>query len=89
MNAPRHPVGKVALLAVALHTLAVLWIWRSWGVLGRGTILAWLDFPVSLAWLQLEGRALLLCSLAVGGLQWAVIGAALTWGVGRALRRPA
>jgi hypothetical protein len=73
-------------VGVALHTLTVLWVWHAWGTFGRGNVLAWLDFPVCLAYLQLGGTPLLLWSLVAGGLQWAAIAAALTWLVGRSAR---
>src|SRR5690242_20245313 len=70
-----------------LHTLTVLWAWRSWGGFGRGNLLIWMDFPASLAFLQLTGRELLLWSFLLGGLQWGLIGLALTYFLGRAARR--
>lgn len=77
------------LIGVVLHTVTVLWVWKTWGYFGRGNVLAWLDFPVSLAYLQLDDTPLLVWSLIAGGLQWAAIAAALTWLVGRSARRPA
>lgn len=73
-------------VAVALHSLTVLWAWRTWGTFGRGNVLAWLDFPVSLAYLQLNGEPLLFWSLVAGALQWAAIAAILTWVVGKSAR---
>jgi len=85
-----RPARRAMVVAVAvgvvLHTFTVLWVWHAWGYFGRGNVLAWLDFPVCLAYLQLEGRPLLLWSLAAGGLQWAAIAAGLTWLVGRSVR---
>jgi hypothetical protein len=68
---------------VALHTVTALWAWRTWGYFGRGNVLTWLDFPVSLAYLQLDGGPFLFWSLVAGGAQWAAIAAGLTWLVGR------
>jgi hypothetical protein len=76
-------------VGLVLHTATVLWVWRTWGYFGRGNVLAWLDFPVCLAYLQLDGHPLLVWSLIAGGLQWAAIAAALTWLVGRSARRQA
>jgi len=70
-----------------LHTLTVLWVWRSWGGFGRSTVMIWMDFPASLVFLQLTGRELLLGSFLLGGLQWGLIGLALTYFLGRAARR--
>jgi hypothetical protein len=85
-------LGPVALAAAGsflLHALAVLWVWRSWGGFGRGGVLAWIDFPSSLAYLRLRGGEKLAWSLAIGGLQWAAFGAALSLVFGRSARRPA
>jgi hypothetical protein len=71
-----------------LHTCAVLWVWRSWGSFGRGGVLAWIDFPASLAYLRLRGGAKIAWSLVVGGLQWGVVGAALSLLIGTSARRP-
>lgn len=71
-----------------LHTFAVLWVWRSWGSFGRGGVLAWIDFPASLAYLRLRGGAKIAWSLAAGGLQWGLVGAALSLLFGSAARRP-
>jgi hypothetical protein len=72
-----------------LHALAVLWVWRFWGGFGRGGVLAWIDFPSSLAYLRLRGGAKLAWSLLIGGLQWAVFGAGLSLLFGTSARRPA
>jgi hypothetical protein len=76
-------------IGVVLHTLTVLWVWETWGYFGRGNVLAWLDFPVSLAYLQLDGDPLLFLSFLAGGAQWALIAAGLTWLVGLSARRRA
>ncbi len=75
--------------AFLLHTLSVAWVWRSWGSFGRGNLLTWMDFPASLAFLQLTGRELLLGSFLLGGLEWGLAGLFLTWILGRAVRRGA
>jgi hypothetical protein len=85
-------VGPVAIAAAGsflLHALAVLWVWHFWGGFGRGGVLAWIDFPSSLAYLRLRGGAKLAWSLAIGGLQWAVLGAGLSLLFGSSARRPA
>lgn len=89
MKPSRRAVTAAVAIGVILHTLTVLWVWQTWGYFGRGNVLAWLDFPVSLGYLQLDGNPLLLWSLVAGGLQWALIAAALTWLVGRSARRRA
>jgi hypothetical protein len=70
--------GTASLL---LHTVAVLWVWR--GGFGRGGMLAWIDFPSSLAYLTLRGGAKLAWSLGIGGLQWGAVAAGLSLLVGR------
>ena len=89
MKPRRRALPGAVLVGVVLHTVTVLWVWHTWGYFGRGNVLAWLDFPVSLAYLQLDDNPLLLWSLVAGGLQWAAIAAALTWLVGRSARRQA
>jgi hypothetical protein len=74
--------------SLLLHTCAVLWVWHSWTSFGRGGVLAWIDFPASLAYLRLRGGAKLAWSLAVGGLQWGIVGAALSLLIGTSARRP-
>jgi len=80
-------VAACAVIAAALHTLAVLWTWWAWSPGARGSWLVWLDLPVSLAYLDRVGSALLPWSLVAGGLQWAATGALLAWAVGRAAKR--
>ncbi len=83
----RHHPNRAAMIAgFLLHTATVLGVWKSWGEFGRGNVLAWIDFPVSLAFLHLDGRSLLLWSLAAGGLQWAVGAGLLTLFLGWAAR---
>ncbi len=87
---PRDPAWGGAVVALAatflLHIFAVLWVWR--GGFGRSGLLAWMDFPSSLAYLRLRGGAMLACSLALGGLQWGAVGAGLSLLIGRSARRP-
>ncbi|MBV8203053.1 MAG: hypothetical protein JOZ15_20750 [Acidobacteria bacterium] len=87
----RRAPGPIAIAAAGsflLHALAVLWVWHFWGSFGRGGVLAWIDFPSSLAYLRLRGGAKLAFSLAIGGLQWAVLGAGLSLLFGSSARRP-
>jgi hypothetical protein len=92
MPPPRDSARRAAFFALAasflLHAVAVLWVWHSWGPFGRGGVLAWVDFPISLAYLKLRGGAKLAWSLVVGGLQWGLIGAGLSLLFGTAARRP-
>jgi hypothetical protein len=88
----RRALGPVAIAAAGsllLHAVAVLWVWHSWSGFGRGGVLAWIDFPSSLAYLRLRGGAKLAWSLVAGGLQWAVLGAGLSLLFGSSARRPA
>jgi hypothetical protein len=87
MKKPHRAAIAAVVIGVLLHTFTVLWVWKTWGYFGRGNVLAWLDFPVCLAYLQLDGKPLLTWSLLAGGLQWAAIAGGLTWLVGRAARR--
>jgi hypothetical protein len=87
----RGRAGRAAAFAAAgsllLHGAAVLWVWHSGGF-GRVGVLAWIDFPSSLAYLRPRGGAKLAWSLLLGGMQWAVLGAGLSLLFGRAARRP-
>jgi hypothetical protein len=78
-------VGVAVAASIVLHALAVLWVWRSGGF-GRGGVLAWIDFPSSLAYLRLRGEAKLVWSLLLGGLQWGLIAGGLSLLVGRSAR---
>jgi hypothetical protein len=86
-----RPSGRAGVAALVvgflLHTVTALAVWRTWGNLGRGNVLAWIDLPISLAYLHLDGKPLLIWSLIAGGLQWAVIAALLTLWLGRTVRR--
>lgn len=65
------------------HSLLALWAWSS-GLPGwRGTKLIWIDFPVSLLFLQGQDRSVLLGSLVLGGLQWGFLAAGATLVLGR------
>ena len=85
-----HPSGRAArtaaLVGFLLHTVTTFVAWGTWGEVGRGNVLAWTDFPASLAYLHLDGTPLLLWSLVAGGLQWAAITALLTLSLGWAAR---
>lgn len=85
-----RPSGRAARVALIigflLHAVIALMVWWTWGSFGRGNVLAWIDLPVSLAFLHLDGKALLLCSLLAGGLQWGAIAALLSLFLGRTVR---
>jgi hypothetical protein len=74
------------ILGFLLHAVTTLVVWRTWGEFGRGDVLAWMDFPASIAYMQLDGTPLLLWSLCAGGLQWAIIAALLSLSLGWAAR---
>lgn len=86
-----RPSGRAAsyasLAGFLLHTVVVFLVWRTWGDIGRGNVLTWIDFPVSLAFLDLDDTPFLTASLLAGGLQWAGIAALLTLFLGRVVRR--
>ncbi|HEY0783549.1 MAG TPA: hypothetical protein VGE98_13910 [Thermoanaerobaculia bacterium] len=86
MRPSRRSALIAAVLGFVLHSAATLWAWRSWGAFGRGNVIAWMDFPLSLLYLHLDGKALLASSLAVGGLQWSAIAAGLSLLLGRSVR---
>ena len=83
----RRAAGAAMIVGFLLHTVTAILAWRTWGSLGRGNVLAWIDFPVSLAYLHLDGTPLLTWSLLAGGLQWAAIAALLSIWLGSTLRR--
>ncbi|MEA2693672.1 MAG: hypothetical protein QOJ16_3059, partial [Acidobacteriota bacterium] len=60
--------------------------WSTWSRFGRGNVLVWMDFPASLAFLHLTGGRFLTASLVLGSLQWAAVGALLTYVLGRSVR---
>ncbi|HEX2224337.1 MAG TPA: hypothetical protein VHN15_09030 [Thermoanaerobaculia bacterium] len=49
-------------------------------------VVTWIDFPVSFAYMHLDGGEMVTWSLILGGLQWAAIAALLTYVLGRSLR---
>lgn len=86
MSPRRAPVAPLV-IGFVLHTVTVLWVWQTWGYFGRANVLSWIDFPVSLAYLHVEGDAMLSWSLVLGGVQWAVFTAGLTLLIGRVARQ--
>ena len=87
MRPSRRAMLAAAITAFVLHSVMALWAWETWGYFGRGNVITWMDFPLSLAYLHLEGTPMLLWSLLGGGLQWAGLAALLTFLLGRTLRR--
>ena len=51
-----RPSGRAArvasILGFLLHAVAALTAWWTWSSFGRGNVLAWMDFPISLAFLH-------------------------------------
>lgn len=88
MRTRRAALGA-AVIGFLLHTLSVLWVWWTWGLFGRGNVISWLDFPVSLTYMHLDAEPLLASSLVGGGLQWALIAALAASLLGLAARRRA
>lgn len=82
----RRALVTAAVAGLLLHTLTVLSVWHSWDYFGRANLLVFMDFPVSLTFLHLDGAALLTSSLIAGSLQWAAIAALLTFWVGATTR---
>ena len=82
----RRAVRHAAVAAFCVHFVLAVWVWLTWGRFGRGNLFVWMDFPSSLAFLQLTGGGLLVASLLLGGLEWAGIGALLTYLLGRSVR---
>jgi len=82
----RRAAVSAAIVGFLLHTVTALLVWRTWGSFGRGNLLAWIDFPVSLAFLHLDGAPFLSWSLLAGGLQWAAIAALLSLWLGSTVR---
>ena len=87
MKPSRRAVLAAAILGAVLHTLTVLSVWDSWDYFGRANLVTWMDFPVSLVFLDQDGTTMLTWSLVAGGLQWAAIAALLTLWVGSTLHR--
>jgi len=87
MLRPSRRAARTALiLGFLIHAVIALLVWWTWGTFGRGNVLAWIDFPISLAFLHLDGTPFLLWSLLAGGLQWAAIAALLSLWLGRTVR---
>ena len=82
----RTPARAAALWAFLFHSVAALWLWRSWGEGVRGSVLFWMDLPLSLAWAGAAGARFLVASLLFGGAWWALLAGALTTAVGRIVR---
>lgn len=82
----RSPAREAALWAFGLHTAAVLWVWGRYGTGARGSVLFWMDLPVSLAYAGLAGRPFAAASVLAGGLWWALLAAGLTRLVGSSAR---
>lgn len=87
MKPSRRAVLAAVIFGVIVHSLTVFSVWESWGYFGRANVLTWIDFPISLAYLDLDGAPLLAWSLVAGGLQWAAIASLLTIGLGSTLHR--
>jgi len=83
----RRAAVAALIVGYLLHTVTAILVWRTWGSFGRGNVLAWIDFPISLAFLHLDGTPLLTWSLVAGGLQWALIAALLSTWLGSTVRR--
>lgn len=79
----QRAVRNAALAGFAIHTLGALWVSRSWGSFGASNLLLWMSFPLSLAFFGATGSTLLALSLAIGGLEWAAVGALIAYLVGR------
>lgn len=82
----RRAVLRAVAVVVLLHTLFAVWVWNSWGQFGRDTVLVWMDFPASLIYLDRADATFLTGSLLLGGLQWGLVAALLTWILGRSAR---
>jgi hypothetical protein len=89
MKTSRRAAVEAAVIGFLLHTVAALWIWSTSDIFWRGNVITWLDFPVSVAYMHLDGTPLLVCSLLVGGLEWAGLAALLAFLLGQAARRRA
>ncbi len=87
MLRPSRRAARTALvLGFVIHAVIALLVWWTWGTFGRGNVLAWIDLPISLAFLHLDGTPFLFWSLFAGGLQWAAIAALLSLWLGRSVR---
>jgi hypothetical protein len=79
----RFSTRHALVAGLVLHSLVVLWVWKTWETGLRGGVLVWIDLPASLAYLDASGSALLWWSLLLGGAQWALWGFLLAWGLSR------
>ena len=87
MLRPSRRAARTALiLGFLIHAVIALLVWWTWGSFGRGNVLAWIDLPVSLAFLHLDGTPLLFWSVLAGGFQWGAIAALLSLWLGRTVR---
>jgi len=84
---PRPPALAAAIAGALLHLVAVALVWRRHGSGTGGLVVFWMDFPVSLAYAGLAGRAYWLASAIAGTALWAGAAAMLTLLVGRLARR--
>jgi hypothetical protein len=82
----RTPARAAALAAFLLHGVAVVWVRLAWGPGVRGGVVAWMDFPVSLAYGGLPEPGFFAASLLAGGALWAAAAAGLARLVGRVAR---
>ena len=87
MTTASRPYRQGAVAGFLLHSAAVVLGWSTWELGQRGLVLSWMDFPVSVLYLGFAGGKILWWSLLLGGLQWAALGAALSYGVGRVAGR--
>lgn len=80
-----HPraLRSAAAAGFVLHTLAVLWLWKTWEEGLRGSLLLLIDLPVAIFYLATSQEHLLAWGLLLGGAQWALLTSLLTLLVGR------
>lgn len=83
----RNAIRHAAFAGFAIHSLAALWIWRTWDPFLAPNLLLWMSLPASLAYLSASGNSLLGLSLVFGGLEWALLGGLVAWWIGRSLHR--
>lgn len=86
-RATRHPARSAAIAGALLHALALAMVWRRHGAGTGGLVVFWMDFPVSLAYAAIEGRAYWIASLVAGGALWSAAAALFATVVGRLARR--
>ena len=82
----RTPARAAALAAFLLHAVAVVWVRLAFAPGVRGGLVAWMDFPVSLAYGALPEAGFFVASLVAGGALWAAAAAGLAHLVGRLAR---